>query len=97
MSDESAPLITKYQETKAPEGYNFILIQNQDEEQKYKETVKYANVEGLTMLHDPGAEEYSLSVGPGETKIVIMEASLQGFSYSSSMSHEIFLGDTALK
>ena len=97
MSDDNAPLITKYQETQAVEGYNFVLIKNEDVEQRYKETVKFADLVGLKLLHDPKSTEYTLEVGPGESKMVIMEASLNGFSYSSSIAREVELGDSTLR
>ena len=97
MRDDNAPLITKYQETQATEGYNFVLIKNEDEEQRYRETVSYTGLVGLKLLHDPNSTKYTLEVGPSESKIVILEASLNGFSYSSSIAREVVLGDSSLK
>ena len=96
LADKKAPLITKYTCTKAPEGYNFVIIKNQDKEQKYKECVEYTTFEGLSFIDKPDESKYELTIGPGETKIVIMESKVQGFSSAASMTTQIFHGDTAL-
>lgn len=98
MSHQNAPLISKCMETQASEGYNFVLVENKDTEQRYRETVWYTDFKGLTLLHDPGSSEYTLQVGPGQSKIIILEANLkEGFSFASSISSAVELSDAMLK
>ena len=96
LSEKKAPLITKYTCDQAPEGYNFVIIKNDDKEQKYKESVNYSTFEGLTFVDHPDQTSYELTVGPGETKIVLMEAKVQGFSTAASMTSQVFHGKAAL-
>ena len=99
LTEKKAPLITKYTCTEAPEGYNFVIIQNNEKDQTYKESVDYSTFDGLSFIGNAGKTEetkYELLVAPGETKIVIMEANVQGFSSGASMSTQLFQGDKTL-
>jgi calpain-15 len=75
MTAKKAPLITRYECNQAPEGYNFVLVANEDPEARYRESVDYGTFEGLQIL---GSDEhkYDLDVGPGETKIILMRAEI---------------------
>ena len=57
FSQKGAPDIVRYQCGKAPEGYNFVIIKNKEEEATYKENIEYTTFDGLEMVkpetHDP--------------------------------------------
>lgn len=98
MASKKAPLITRYECNQAPEGYNFVLVENEDPEARYRESVDYTTFEGLSILF-LGSEEhkYDLDVGPGETKIILMRAEIQGFNMAASMTATVLHGDNKLK
>ena len=50
FSDKKAPQIKRYQEYNFPEGYNYILVLNQDSEATYKENLEYEKFEKLNFL-----------------------------------------------
>jgi len=41
MEKKGAPKIERYQCGKAPEGYNFVIVINNEEEATYKENLEY--------------------------------------------------------
>lgn len=96
-----SPLITKFECTKSDEGYNFIVFENKEQEAVYTETVEFPNFKGLKLLESSVASitenSYEISVGPGETQIIIIQAAVSGFSMSSSMSTKLAHGDKALR
>ena len=96
MASKKAPLITRYECNQAPEGYNFVLVENEDPEARYRESVDYTTFEGLKIL---GSDEhkYDLDVGPGETNIILMRAEIQGFNMAASMTSTVHHGDNKLK
>lgn len=95
----------RYQCGKAPEGYNFVIIINNEEEAVYKENIEYTTFDGLQMVHPPradpnitiGAQSYEINVPPGQQKIVLIKASVEGFSSAARMSTSVFHGDRKLK
>lgn len=50
MGEKRAPLITKYECNSAPEGYNFVIIENKEKEAIYKEQVEYTTADGLEII-----------------------------------------------
>jgi hypothetical protein len=50
FAQKGAPNIVRYQCGKAPEGYNFVVIQNNEEEATYKENIEYTTFDGLVMV-----------------------------------------------
>lgn len=96
MAEKKAPLITKYSCSKPDDGYMYIIVKNEEDQAKYKETVNYPSFEGLSIL-DHDTNGYTLECGPGETKVIIIRASCGGYSYSSSYSQQVELGDSAVE
>ena len=95
----------RYQCGKAPEGYNFVIIKNDEEEATYKENIEYTTFDGLEMvkLDRPdsnitiSSQSYEIVVPPGEEKMVLIKASVEGFSSAARMSTSVFHGDKKLK
>lgn len=90
MSKKGAPLITRYECNTAPEGYNYVIIQNNDETAIFKESVEYIEFSGLTICGKQGSSnKYELIVGPGGTQTVLMKAALTGFSATAQITQSI--------
>lgn len=51
MSEKNAPDIIRYECADAPEGYNFIFIDNKSEIDCYIEETVYKQFEGIELLH----------------------------------------------
>lgn len=75
-------MITKYICDDAPEGYNFTIVDNKSDDQKFKETMEYSTLDGLTILGDESSKKYNLTAEPHETKCIILEAGFDGFGTS---------------
>ena len=75
-------MITEYVCSDAPEGYNFIVVENKSNDQQFEENMKYSTLDGLKILGDEQSKNYDLTVGPNDTKCVIMEAGFEGFGTS---------------
>jgi len=73
------------------------LIQNNDKEATYKETVEYQTFDGLTMISPDQGNSYDVKVKPGEERIILIRAAIKGFATSASMMSSVILGDTALR
>jgi hypothetical protein len=105
FEQKGAPNIVRYQCGKAPEGYNFVIIHNNEEEATYKENIEYTTFDGLQMVHpdipDPnitiGGTTYEIVVPPGQKKMVLIKASVEGFSSAARMSTSVFHGDRKLR
>jgi len=62
----------RYQCGKAPEGYNFVIVINNEDEATYKENIEYTTFDGLEMVrpnkNDPNIlisdQSYELVVPP---------------------------------
>ena len=79
MADKGAPLITKYEQTVAPEGYMFFLVANKDPNASFKENVSFTKFDGLEIIGS-NEQKYDLEVGPNETKIILIRAEFYGYS-----------------
>jgi len=44
--DPPAPMITKYSHGDATEGYNFTIVDNKSDDQKFKENMEYKELSG---------------------------------------------------
>ena len=99
MTVKEAPEITKYECSTAPDGYNFVIIENKEEEAVYKETVDYTQFDGLKMVetHGVSGQRYDISVGPGQTQVILMKADIKGFSMAAQKTSSVCHGDTKLK
>jgi len=68
-----------------PEGYTYIYLENKEEDSTLLNDVKYTQFDGLTLLPPYSGTSYSLVVGPGENKIVLLkQIDLTGFCILSS-------------
>ena len=69
---------------KSDHGYMMIVIQNNGS-QSYNETVQYSTFDGLTLIAPEEGKEYDITVGPGETRVVLIRICRRsGWSMSSS-------------
>lgn len=92
MKDNNAPDIEKIEQKKAPEGYMFVMINNQNEKLSLQEEMNYKNMDGLQILTpyiSPDEMEdvitttktsYKFNVAPGDSKMVILRCNEQGYS-----------------
>ena len=83
MATKKALLISRYQCYSALEGYCFVIVQNQEKEAIYKESVKFTTFTGLEILENEGSC-YSIEVKPGETKVILIRANPEGFTQQHS-------------
>ena len=98
MSAKNAPLIKRYSYGNAPEGYNFVVVVNEEAEAKYVEKVQYKVLDGLELLGAyAGGKSYEMTVEPGEAKCVVLRASFEGFGISAATSQVVFHGTTILR
>jgi hypothetical protein len=85
MADKGAPLIKKYK-CFGPEGYGFIIIENDEEEASLKEKVTFNTFTGLEFLPPETGESYDILVPPGGNKTIVIKADPEGYGMSSSSS-----------
>ena len=98
MSSKHAPQIKRYSCGKAPEGFNFVVVVNDEPEAKFVERVKYETLEGLELLgNDVQGQGYELTVKPGTSKCIVIRASFEGTKFSASTSQAVYHGTTMLK
>lgn len=96
FSDKGAPEIKKYKGF-GEEGYGFIHVTNESKEATFTEKVNYKTFKGLQMVKPQQGQGYEISVGPGQSKTVLIKCSPEGYSMSSSSSTAIELGGKQLK
>ena len=96
LAKKRAQLITRYQCYSALEGYCFIIVQNDEKEAIYKEIANFTLFQGLTILENEGPC-YTLEVGPGETKVILIRANLDGFTQQHTISQEVHHSKQMLK
>jgi hypothetical protein len=97
MADKRAPDIKRYFECEGKEGYIYTIIDNQDTEAIYTETLELESVDKLQLLGQHQGAKYSISVGPYSKEIVLIRAE-RGFEFVPSYQDmNVFLGDNALK
>ena len=71
-------------------GYSFALLKNDDKKATYTEESTFPRFEGLKLLDNHagkdgctiGADSYKMVVGPGQKKLVILEALVKGYAMS---------------
>ncbi len=59
--------ITRNECTKAPDGYKYVFVKNDDEEKTYIEEMAFATCEGITVIGTNSTKKgrgYKLEVGP---------------------------------
>jgi hypothetical protein len=95
FAEEKGPLIRKFNCKKSAEGYNWILIINDEAEASYEENVKFPTFDGMTLLPPEEGSSYSLTCGPGQWRMVIIRCE-PSFSMSMSYSHKVTQGSSAL-
>jgi len=84
FTSDGAPNCFKYSGL-TPEGYTYIYLENKEEDSTLLNDVKYTQFDGLTLLPPYSGTSYSLEVGPGEDKIVLIkQIDLTGFNLISS-------------
>jgi hypothetical protein len=80
FADEGAPGVKKFSCSKSGEGYNWILVKNEESDVTLVEDVKYPKFEGLTLVTPEQGDSYKMEVPPGEQKIVMIKGDLSGYS-----------------
>ena len=96
MEDKGAPLIKKYK-CFGPEGYGFIVIENDEAEASFKEQVTFNNFKGLQFLMPEKGQSYDILVPPGGNKTIVIKCDPEGYSMSSSASTQVIHGDSQLE
>mmetsp|Transcript_3288 Transcript_3288/g.5459 ORF Transcript_3288/g.5459 Transcript_3288/m.5459 type:complete len:139 (+) Transcript_3288:1312-1728(+) len=71
MAKKRAPKIKRYQCGKAPEGYNFVLIVNDEREATYKEYLEYNTFEGLRMIPPPQGNSKEMVIEEQKYEVVV--------------------------
>ncbi len=84
FGSDGAPNCFKYTGL-TPEGYTYIYLENKEEDSTLVKDVKYTQFDGLMLMPPYSGSSYSLEVGPGEEKIVLIkQIDLTGFNLISS-------------
>lgn len=96
FSVEKAPKIKKYSCSKSGEGYNWILVRNDEKDVTLVEDVKYPKFEGLTLVAPEKGDSFKLEAGPGEQKIVMIKGDLAGYSLRMTFTSQLFWGEQTL-
>jgi hypothetical protein len=74
-----------------------IHIDNQSAAATFKEKVNYNTFTGLQMVKPQQGQGYDITVGPGQSKTVLLRCSPEGYGMSSSSSTSVSLGGKQLK
>ena len=85
----------KLYEREVVDGYSFALLKNADKSGTYTEEGTFPKFEGLKLLDNHAGKDgctiakavgseakYKMVVGPGQKKLVILEALVKGYGYS---------------
>jgi len=95
FTDEGGRLIKKYECSKSGEGYQWVIVINNEAEASYQEDVQFPTFEGMELLPPYEGNTYVLKCGPGEWKIVIIRCQ-PSYSMSKSYLHKVTQGSSAL-
>jgi hypothetical protein len=96
FGDENAEKIKKYSCSKSGEGYNWILVKNDETDVTLVEDVTYPKFDGLTLCAPEKGNSFKLEAGPGEQKIVMIKGDLSGFSLRMTFTSQLFWGEQSL-
>ena len=101
MSEHLAPDINRYIEYSFREGYIYIIIDNQDEEAIYKESIVFEKFENMAFIDSFGMQtnerSFDVTVGPNQTNIILIKAE-RGAEFSPGHNfRNVILGNTALE
>jgi hypothetical protein len=83
--------ITRWDCLKAPNGYKFIVVKNEDEENTYMEECKFTAFEGAKVVGENVTNRgrgYRFAVGPGHTGFLFVQTALDGFEVTGEYSSE---------
>jgi calpain-15 len=83
--------ITRWDCLKAPNGYKFIVVKNEDEENTYLEECKFTAFEGAKVVGENVTNRgrgYRFAVGPGHTGFLFVQTELGGFEVTGDYSSE---------
>ena len=83
MVDKGAPHIKKYK-CFGPEGYGFIIVENDEKDATFKEKVTFNSFKGLEFLPPESGQSYDINVPPGGNKTIIIKCDPEGYAMSSS-------------
>lgn len=97
MAERNAPGIMRYECIDAPEGYNFIYVDNQTRTHCYVEEMSYDLFEGVQLMPtqstdgkiDIDNQRYKITVPPMNRKIVLVKTQVKGFTTSASCSRHV--------
>jgi len=97
MKEKKAPLIKRYLEQNFPEGYNYVIILNQESEAVYKESQVFDKFDKIELCAPHKGNKYSIAVGPFQDEIVLMKAH-RGSNFQPGIGKkQVMLGDTKLR
>ena len=96
FKDEGAPGVKKYSCSKSGEGYNWILVKNEEIDVTLIEEVKYPKFDGLTLVAPEKGDSFKMEVPPGEQKLVMIKGNLSGYSLRMTYTSQLFWGEESL-
>ena len=96
FKDEGAPGVKKYSCSKSGEGYNWILVKNDEADVTLIEEVKYPKFDGLTLVAPEQGDSFKMEVPPGEQKLVMIKGALSGYSLRMTYTSQLFWGEESL-
>jgi len=82
FKDKGAEEINKYK-CFQEEGYGFIHVVNDSKDATFKEKVSYPTFKGLEMCKPQQGQGYDISVGPGQSKTILIRCDPEGYGMSS--------------
>lgn len=96
FAEDGAPGVKKYSCSKSGEGYNWILVKNEETDVTLVEDVKYPKFDGLTLLAPYEGDSYKMEVPPGESKLAMIKGSLSGYSLRMTYTSQLYWGEESL-
>ena len=101
MGVKGAGNIIRYESVDAPDGFNFIYIQNRNSGNIYVEEVKYKSFEGVQIMDNNSSDNrnygtlevshqsYRLTVSPHSNFMMLIRTSVTGFSTEATCSRNL--------
>ena len=59
--------------------------------------MRYPVFEGLNLLTPEGGSEYSISVGPDQSKCILLRSDITGYSFKMAYTAQVIWSEKALK
>ena len=96
FASQGAPEIKKYK-CFGEEGYGFFHFVNESKSATLKEKVSFTTFKGLALCKPQQGSSYDISVGPGQSKTILIKCDPEGYAMSTSSSTSVSFTGKKLK